>query len=209
MRTGILIALLAASTACAAPPSAQFREKLAANLGKVETVEAAFIQNRRLKSLDMTLAITGRLALEKGKRMAWLVREPMRYMCVISEQGLAQWDGDSGEVLKLSAKRIPWLRLIYGSLSGWLSADLDALEKEFTVETSGERSLRLTPLDAGFFKEYVKTVEFEFGPGLDRVERLRIVEKNGDEMEIVFRDVVNNQPIPGERWQLPPPSNAF
>ena len=32
---------------------------------------------------------------------------------------------------------------------------------------------------------------------------------NGDEMEIVFRDVVNNQPIPGERWQLPPPSNAF
>lgn len=95
MRTGILIALLAASTACAAPLSAQFREKLAANLGKVETVEAAFIQNRRLKSLDMTLAITGRLALEKGKRMAWLVREPMRYMCVISEQGLAQWDGDS------------------------------------------------------------------------------------------------------------------
>ena len=87
--------------------------------------------------------------------------------------------------------------------------DLDALEKEFTVETSGERSLRLTPLDAGFFKEYVKTVEFEFGPGFDRVERLRIVEKNGDEMEIVFRDVVNNQPIPGERWQLPPPSNAF
>ena len=92
MRTGILIALLAAFTVCAAPPSAQFREKLAANLGKVETVEAAFIQNRRLKSLDMTLAITGRLALEKGKRMAWLVREPMRYMCVISEQGLAQWD---------------------------------------------------------------------------------------------------------------------
>lgn len=118
----------------------------------METVEAAFIQNRRLKSLDMTLAITGRLALEKGKRMAWLVREPMRYMCVISEQGLAQWDGDSGEVLKLSAKRIPWLRLIYGSLSGWLSADLDALEKEFTVETSGERSLRLTPLDAGLFQ---------------------------------------------------------
>lgn len=55
----------------------------------------------------------------------------------------------------------------------------------------------------------METVEFEFGPGFDRVERLRIVEKNGDEMEIVFRDVVNNQPIPGERWQLPPPSNAF
>lgn len=209
MRTGILIALLAAFAAGAAPPSAQFREKLAANLGKVVTVEAAFTQNRKLKSLDMTLMITGRLVLEKGKRMAWLVREPMRYACVISEQGFAQWDGDSGEVLKLPAKQIPWLRLLYRSLSAYLSADLNAMGRDFAIEASGERSLRLTPLASGFFDEYVKTIEFEFGPDFDRVERLRIVEKNGDEMEIAFRDVVNNQPISEERWQLPPPSNAF
>ncbi len=177
--------------------------KAAENFAGLKTLRADFRQTRILKNLDMEIRTDGEMLLEKGKRLGWHVRSPIRYYCIISEQEFRQWDGETGEVIKLSAERMPWLKLLFSNLSSWMAADLTEMRKQFTFELINPRRLSLTPTDR-FFQQYIKGVEFEFDESYTSIRQIQIEEKGGDLIRIDFHSVQRNPVIQADAWLIPP-----
>lgn len=198
----ILAAFLAAAARAAAPDLAALKAKAAAKFAAVRTLQADFTQTRVLRSMQgAKIVFTGRVALEKGGRLAWLVEKPVPYRCVISARELVQWDGET--VTTLDADRLPWLRLLYSSLTEWVAADLAELQKKFDLSPLGERTLKLVPREE-FLKARTREMELTFAPDYGAVERVVIAEPSGDTLTLDFTRLRLNEPLDPALWKLPP-----
>ena len=194
----------AATTAANAPDRlAAFKSRLRDHLIPVQTLRADFVQTRTLAALDFELTFSGQIAMEKNRRLAWIVHAPMAYVCLLHDRQLTQWDGDSNQVLTISERSMPWLKVLHDTLGSWLAADLEAITRDFTVADVTETTITLTPLTP-FFSEFITTLAIAFTPDFKLAESILITEVNGDRMRIHFKNSVLNQPIPEDTWQVPP-----
>lgn len=181
---------------------AKFSERLAP-LAECRTVQADYVQTRKIKSLDMDLVITGSMALEKNGRLAWHAKVPLACVSIISADSLRQWDAETNQIITVSASRFPWLKLIYSSMSEWLSGDIEKLGNNFTVTIKDKYTLELLPKQ-DFFSKFVAKVEISFTPTYDAVKTMTLFENNGDILHFEYKNIIINQNIPETRWLLPP-----
>ena len=131
----------------------------------------------------------------------WRVETPLPCAFRLQDGKLTQWDGEKGEVLTISAAKLPWLKLLQERLAQWLSGDLPALRKEAAVALVAANRVRLTP-NGGVLALIAAAVEIEFSDDLSRVTQIRLEEKSGDRLTIRFRNTILNQPIPATAWEL-------
>ena len=198
---GILLALGWLLAANAQNANEQNAATTAANAQNAATTAANAPD--RLAALDFELTFSGQIAMEKNRRLAWIVHAPMAYVCLLHDRQLTQWDGDSNQVLTISERSMPWLKVLHDTLSSWLTADLEAITRDFTVADVAETTITLTPMTP-FFSEFITTLTIAFTPDFQLAESILITEVNGDHMRIQFKNSVLNQPIPEDTWQVPP-----
>ncbi len=184
---------------------AAFKSRLRDHLIPVQTLRADFVQTRTLAALDFELTFSGQIAMEKNRRLAWIVHAPMAYVCLLHDRQLTQWDGDSNQVLTISQRSMPWLQALHDTLGSWLAADLEAITRDFSVAEVAETAITLTPRTP-FFSDFITTLTIAFTPDFQLAESIFITEVNGDHMRIQFKNSVLNQPIPEDTWQVPPKS---
>ena len=199
----ILFAICYSIIAQELPELDAFQRRLAEQLLKVQTIQSDFVQTREMPALEMKLESTGRLAFDAAaQRLLWRVETPLPCAFRLQDGKLSQWDGEKGEVLTISAAKLPWLKLLQERLAQWLSGDLPALRKEAAVALVAANRVRLTP-NGGVLALIAAAVEIEFSDDLSRVTQIRLEEKSGDRLAIRFRNAILNQPIPATAWELP------
>jgi len=198
----ILFAICYSIIAQELPELDAFQRRLAEQLLKVQTIQSDFVQTREMPALEMKLESTGRLAFDAAaQRLLWRVETPLPCAFRLQDGKLTQWDGEKGEVLTISAAKLPWLKLLQERLAQWLSGDLPALRKEAAVALVAANRVRLTP-NGGVLALIAAAVEIEFSDDLSRVTQIRLEEKSGDRLTIRFRNAILNQPIPAAAWEL-------
>ena len=198
----ILFAICYSIIAQELPELDAFQRRLAEQLLKVQTIQSDFVQTREMPALEMKLESTGRLAFDAAaQRLLWRVETPLPCAFRLQDGKLTQWDGEKGEVLTISAAKLPWLKLLQERLGQWLSGDLPALRKEAAVALVAANRVRLTP-NGGVLALIAAAVEIEFSDDLSRVTQIRLEEKSGDRLTIRFRNAILNQPIPAAAWEL-------
>ena len=198
----ILFAICYSIIAQELPELDAFQRRLAEQLLKVQTIQSDFVQTREMPALEMKLESTGRLAFDAAaQRLLWRVETPLPCAFRLQDGKLTQWDGEKGEVLTISAAKLPWLKLLQERLAQWLSGDLPALRKEAAVALVAANRVRLTP-NGGVLALIAAAVEIEFSDDLSRVTQIRLEEKSGDRLAIRFRNAILNQPIPAAAWEL-------
>lgn len=198
----ILFAICYSIIAQELPELDAFQRRLAEQLLKVQTIQSDFVQTREMPALEMKLESTGRLAFDAAaQRLLWRVETPLPCAFRLQDGKLTQWDGEKGEVLTISAAKLPWLKLLQERLAQWLSGDLPALRKEAAVALVAANRVRLTP-NGGVLALIAAAVEIEFSDDLSRVTQIRLEEKSGDRLTIRFRNTILNQPIPATAWEL-------
>ena len=198
----ILFAICYSIIAKELPELDAFQRRLAEQLLKVQTIQSDFVQTREMPALEMKLESTGRLAFDAAaQRLLWRVETPLPCAFRLQDGKLTQWDGEKGEVLTISAAKLPWLKLLQERLAQWLSGDLPALRKEAAVALVAANRVRLTP-NGGVLALIAAAVEIEFSDDLSRVTQIRLEEKSGDRLAIRFRNTILNQPIPAAAWEL-------
>lgn len=213
MRYVILITLLAALCGWAGSAAAAeerglavLREKLESNLREARSIQADFEQVRKFERLKSELTVRGELAVSADGRMAWYVTAPMRYLCVITPEGVSQWDEDSNTVLTLTQRDLPWLKVLYEGLQSWFRADFKVLERDFVLSRYDERTLKLLPKPGTLYGEAIAEALLSFSEDYRHVERIAMKEKSGDTITITFLNVKINASIPDTTWRLPPVS---
>lgn len=111
------------------------------------SLRGRFIQERHLKGFATPLRTEGRFLLAPGRGLIWRAEKPFATVTVITPAGLLQMV-DGAETTRLSATRLPFLSRFYDMLSGALSGDWMAMERDFQVTAGGNReawSIELRP----------------------------------------------------------------
>ena len=183
MRTGrsvipLIVLFAFAALSCFAEESAGILEKIRNGMGTVSTLQADFVQRKRIAALKHTLTIRGELALDRNGRMAWRVHSPMRYVCLIDGNSLTQWDEDSNSVLKLDASKNPALQVLAKSMGRYFAGRFDEMADEFSISVQGPLSLRLVPRGESVISRFIREIEVETSPDYSFITRVVIRETN-------------------------------
>ena len=196
-----LLFLLLALEVSALPTPEEFALRLN-KMAKNTTIRAEYIQTRHFKDLDFDMVITGSMIQQQGKRLAWMTEKPLKSICIFTENSFRLWDEETRRSSTLNASKFPWIKTIFQLQSNWMNGDMRKLMELFNVEVIDEISVSLTPKDQSVVMFFSK-ITILFNGDYSEVRRVVFTEKTGDTINLVFKNVTMNVPIPEETWQLP------
>lgn len=201
MRTLILLVplfLLSVSLTAAQP----LAERLAP-LKKAKITAADYTQIRTIAELEMQVTIKGSMIYERNGRLRWQTDSPVRTITIIGKDQLQNYDCDTKKLITIDAKKFPWLTLIRESFTDTFAGDPATLQKRFDIREISTHGLELTPKDA-LFSNWVQKMNITFRQDFTAVEKVEILEKSGDKLEILYHNIKLDPALTGSTWKLPP-----
>jgi outer membrane lipoprotein carrier protein len=188
------------------PASRELLEHLQQQLKSVDTVQADFVQEKRLSVLNHTVTLTGNFALQKPNKLVWIVREPVKYAVRIDGEEIRQWDQDTNQVQVIHLGGDPTFAAVTQQLQAWFMGDYKTLGDSYDVLLLGENPLRLSfiPKGESMVAKALKQVDLTFGKSEQAIEKMVVTESSGDVTTLQFNSTKVNQPIPKETWEIPP-----
>ena len=150
-------------------------------------VEASFVQVRRFSAINFEMKTTGQMSAEPGKMIVWETLTPARSKCTMKGDSCTFWDEHSGKTTTLPAKEHPWVAMIFRLSNSWVSPDLKALQKEFTVTQLDSHTLRLIPLSKGI-ADIFASIQVTFSQDYSHVQQIVFTEKKGKDNDTITID---------------------
>ncbi|MBV9892238.1 MAG: outer membrane lipoprotein carrier protein LolA [Rhizobacter sp.] len=123
-------------------------ETLTAQLAKVRSGEATFVETRRIEMLDRTLTSSGRLAFKAPDVFVRETLRPRHEKLAVDGNTLTMSVGERSRTLQLDAS--PEAAVIVEAIRGTLTGNRAALERLFETRVGGDASawtLDLVPRD--------------------------------------------------------------
>lgn len=197
-----LIGLLATASARAEVPA----DALAtwAEMARVQTLEARFVQVRTSRLLAKPLEARGLLRFERPDRLAWTTESPARSTLVMqgTRVGMAWPDLGVWEEVDLAGSPEA-ARFVRGTMV-WMAADLSSVERDWTLTwTPGEpASALLVPKDPTL-AAVLASVELTIGGQPRSVRSIVMLEPDGDRVQIALEDLKPGAALPADAFTLP------
>ncbi len=179
-------------------------ERVEKKLSKVKTVQADFVQKKDLAMFKHTMIVKGTLAVENPGRIAWHVREPVKYSVVIKGAVLRQWDEDTDEVMTLQLDENPSFKPVFRQLSGWFAGRYGEVRKRYNVEVTGRKpvSLMFRPKKDSDIKDIIDHVQVTFRGDERYIKELEVLQADGDRTTFRFQKTVLNKPVDKKMWKV-------
>ncbi len=195
-------AALCAAAAREAP--AELLERLNAKAEAVRTVNTAFVQEKHLEMLQHKLTIHGKVYMEKPDRLAWHVEEPIRYIMVMDDRAIRQWDAESGQKSGMALDKNPALRMAVDQMRKWFSGDYRQLRYDYRITLDEEDPVSLTfvPLAENPASGHIGRVTVRFTDDERYLSSIIIEERGGDLTELRFYATELNGEIPFSAWDI-------
>ena len=176
---------------CLAPLAQAFDlQQLSDQLARPEVIHGQFIQEKHLRALPQPLTSTGRFVLAKNHGLLWLLQTPLQQDYRITAQGIARRDGNAWQMLPNKSAGAEQNRLFLAVLQG----DSTGLLRDFELSLSGEPQqwrLTLTPRSV-LLKQVFNQINIDGG---DLVQRIELLETQGDSTVLRMQDSVATQPL--------------
>ena len=197
------------------PPSTQpdapvASHELLANVQKklltVTSIQADFVQQKKLTVMKHTLNIRGKFAMQKPDKFVWIVNEPVKYAIKVEGDEIRQWDEDTNKVQVIHAGGDPTFKAITDQIQSWFLGDYKSLEQSYDVFVLSEKplSLRFAPRGASMVSKLIKNIEVTFSEDGLEINQMVIHEASGDLTTIKYSSVHLNEPINNDTWEIPP-----
>jgi outer membrane lipoprotein-sorting protein len=175
-----------------------------AEMARVQTLEARFVQIRTSRLLRKPLEARGLLRFERPDRLCWTTESPARSALVMqgSRVGMAWPDLGVSEEVDLAGS--PEAAQLVRGMMVWMAADLTAVERDWTVTwTPGEPARALLLPKDPTIKAVLASLELTLG-GLPRsVRSIVMLEPDGDRVEITLHDLRPGATLPADAFALP------
>lgn len=183
MRCAALLLLLLLSLGAA--QAEDFASEVRARLGSPELVRGQFEQKKQITALERPLLSSGDFLVARNRGVIWRTQKPFAQTLRLSRSEIVQ-EQDGQVRLRLSSEREPGVKAINQVLFALFAGDLGALEKSFSVsgKTEGPQwRAALHPTSSSLVQMF-KEIRIE---GASHVQRVEILEANGDRTEIRFK----------------------
>lgn len=181
-------------------------QHLQKQLRTVETIQADFVQEKRLSVMNHKLKITGQFAMRKPDKLVWIVRDPVKYAIKIDGEEIQQWDEDTNTVQVIHLGGDPTFAAVTQQLQAWFTGDYKTLGDNYDAQLQGENPLHISfvPKGQSMVAKVMKQIDLTFGKSELYIEKMVITEASGDVTTLQFNGTLINQPIPKETWEIPP-----
>jgi len=167
------------------------------NMHDIKSVQADFMQEKKLAMFSQTLVIN---------RFAWHVQTPMRYRMVMKNNSLKQWDEDANQVQEFSLLHNPAFSAAFTQMQEWFSGNYAALSKEYAVSVVNESPviLKFVPNPNTPQSQVVNSVTVTFRNDQRYLASIVIEEKNQDTTCIKFSNTRLDFPVDNFAWEVKP-----
>jgi hypothetical protein len=165
-------------------------QQLSEQLARPDVIHGQFIQEKHLRALPQPLVSKGHFVLAKKQGLLWLLRTPLQQDYRITAQGIARRDGNAWQMLPNKSAGAEQNRLFLAVLQG----DSTGLLRDFELSLSGEPQqwrLTLTPRSV-LLKQVFNQINIDGG---DLVQRIELLETQGDSTVLRMQDSVATQPL--------------
>lgn len=193
----LLAALLfcTALTPARAGPEAVL-ERIRAQAGSVGTIQADFVQEKKLSVFDEVLRSSGKFAFAKPDRLRWELTSPVKTGFSIRGKEGRRWHEMTGGDEPFRVDRDPMMGAVAGQLMAWATADFDGLKTQYGLEVTDENParVRLVPRSESVASR-IEAIEVRFARGERYVEEVTVRERGGDYTRISFRNVRLDAPL--------------
>lgn len=114
---------------------------------KVQTLSAAFEQERRTTMLKEAMISRGRFLFAKPDKILWETTDPVTAGFSVRGQEVKRWQGPSGTPEKISLSEAPFLQVLIQQILAWTSADFTSLRERYDLKVISEApaTLRTCP----------------------------------------------------------------
>lgn len=200
----------ATTAAATTAPTTQQSEELLGGLRKkleaVTSVQADFVQEKKLSIFARTLVIRGRFAVERPKRLVWHVSEPVKYSISVEGDVVRFWDEDTNHVQEIHIGPKHDFRAVFEQFQGWFQGDYHTLSDSYDVKvlTADPITIRFQPSATSPMVKIIQFVEATFQADKAYLQSIAIHEGGGDTTTIRFTNTKLNAAIPPEIWEIPP-----
>jgi hypothetical protein len=158
------------------------------SLAPGQTLRGRFVQTRILKGIAAPLKSEGTFVLVPGKGLIWRVEQPIQTTTVIDPGGVRQII-NGNEVQRVDAARVPFIAHFYHMLDGALMGNWTAMQHDFAVATTGDRTAWRTVLTPKRPDDPIAGILSSIAiSGGKLAEDVQINRSNGDSEHIVFLD---------------------
>jgi outer membrane lipoprotein carrier protein len=190
----------------AKPASQELLERVQKQLQDVNTVQADFVQSKKLAVMNHLLVIKGRFALEKPDHVIWIATSPVKYAVSVKGDEVRQWDEDTNQVQVMHLGGDPTFKAISDQINSWFMGDYKKLAEGYDVTVAHENPLTLAfaPKGNSMVAKMLKQIEVTFGKESKYIDTMVIRETSGSVTTLKYSNVRINEPIGKETWEIPP-----
>lgn len=200
----LLLGLLAPAPAWSANEVQTALDEITGKMRGVRSVQVSFRQEKAMAMFSAPIELRGTLVWEHPDSFAWRVAEPFRYVLILRQGTLRQWEGDQNTVQEFSLSSNPVMRVALQQLQRWFGGEYGRLTEDYDVSLVGRAPLTLACVphagspEAGF----VERITIQFQEDLRYVRRIVITERSGDVTTLRFERPRLNEAIPREAWTV-------
>ena len=173
------------------------------NMKNVKTVQAKFVQKKKMAMFDMPVTIKGELYIENPDKFAWVVKEPIEYTLIITDDLVKKWDPSTG-VHKLSLKENPMFKAMIEQITFWFSGSYASCKKDYDIELNNNDliELKFTPKEHNQASQMLTNIILVFQNNQKYISKIQLLEKNNDLTEIIFNDTILSEEIDKTVWEI-------
>lgn len=164
---------------------------------QVSSIQCDFVQTKQLKVFAEELISKGRMLLEKPDKLRWEYLEPSQQGFVVNGDRAMRWSEFSEKPERFAIEDDMATRIIAEQLLAWAGVDLPRLRKSFAIQVEQRTPpvLSLSPRSERL-GQYLQRIRVSFGPDARAVRRVQIMEQDGDETLLEFKNVQLNETLP-------------
>lgn len=196
-----VLAVLCVLTAPAVPTwGDDFMSAIRSRLSNPEVVRGEFEQKKVIEALGKPLVSKGHFVFVRDRGVIWHTRTPFAQTVHLTRAGLTQ-EQEGHVVLRLSANREPTIGAMSEIMLPLFSAEFQRLERYFHIsgEAKGESwRVVLDPIPTALAQVF-RQIRLD---GAHHIQRVELLEANGDLTEIRFSRVQTGNAVTSEEEQL-------
>lgn len=169
--------------------------KINAAVSKIETMQCDFVQTKHMKMLNNKMVSTGIMAYKQSDKLRWEYKKPYTYVFILNGTKVYLKKESQNDVIDIKQNKVfkSIAEIMMNSVIGKCLTN----NKEFKVSISDVNNqwvASLIPQKKELKQMYSKIILY-FGKASSIIQKVEMIEKNGDKTIIELKNVKLNKPV--------------
>ena len=195
-----LIFCLSADFLCAGSEKLPEVNAFFKKMENVTTLSCHFSQEQQIAGLKQPIRLHGRFYMTGQGDLAWIVRAPVRFYCIIRKGRLTTWDGETAARREIDLKEHPAFSTMIGMMKDFFAGRIK-VDRDYKCTLVSAVKIKLIPLKHSPLAGNVAQIEITLSPDRRHISVVRISGCNGDRNTMHFKNVVLDASIPESVWK--------